>query len=467
MANKEQSFHIQGMTCTSCEVIIERKLKKLDGISGAEVDHATGKCTIIASETYIPASVLEAALQDTEYNLATNVEDIDTAFDWIHLLKIAITLIVVYTLVSAFGIFSFDTALNDNMNYAAIFGIGIIASVSSCIAVVGGLVLTFTATVKRINPDASKWQLMRAHLIFNGGRLLAYFLLGGLVAVLGSALAPSPRIMGLISMAAALVMILLALDLLGLGGSAKWIPRMPKRISHWIHDMAEREEWWIPALLGALTFFLPCGFTQSMQLYALTTGSFMQGALTLFIFALGTLPALIGIGALASFTSSRGKAYRWFMIIAGSVVLLLGLYNVRNSLNLMGISGPSLFQQEDSSLPSETSILEDDIQIVNMAVQGIDYVPAKITLQKDVPVQWVIDGSGATGCTSVIAIPSLGISKPLDMSGRTTTVEFTPTKEGVLPFTCGMGMAYGEFHVVAEISTTECDPTIQTCTEST
>ena len=463
MAKKTEVFHINGMTCTSCEVIIERKLKKIDGVVVAEVTHSTGTCTVTtASGSRIQKKDVEEAIADTEYEVVGRGSDVEQSFSWKHFIKIGFVLVVIYVIVSQLGLLSFDTAIDDTLSYGAIFGIGLVASVSSCIAVVGGLVLTFTATVKRTNPDASKWQLLRAHMFFNGGRIISYFLLGGLVAIIGSVLAPSPRIMGVIALLAALVMILLALDLLGLSGSKKWIPRMPKKISHWIHDMAEREEWWIPFVLGGFTFFLPCGFTQSMQLYALTTGSFMQGAMVLFVFALGTLPALLGIGALASFTSSRGKAYRWFMLIAGCLVLLLGLYNVKNSLNLLGVNTNSWF--ESSQEASTAATVSGSVQVVGMAVDGFYYVPSKMTIQKDVPVEWVIDGSGATGCTSVIAIPSLGISKSLSRTG-TTTVEFTPTKSGRLSFTCGMGMSYGEFDVVEALpdATEECDSAAQTC----
>lgn len=467
MAKKSKVFHISGMTCTSCEVIIERKLKKIDGVVSAEVTHSTGDCVVTTqSGTNITSEDIEQTLADTEYSLVENEKDVETSFSPKHLLKIGVILAILYIIGTRSGILSFDAAVDETLSYGAIFGIGLIASVSSCIAVVGGLVLTFTATVKRTNPHASKWQLLRAHLFFNGGRLISYFLLGGLVAVIGSALAPSPRIMGIISLLAALVMILLALDLLGLSGSKKWIPRMPKKWSHWIHDMAERQEWWIPFALGAFTFFLPCGFTQSMQLYALTTQSFMQGALTLFVFALGTLPALLCIGVLASFTASKGKGYRWFMLIAGCLVLLLGLYNVKNSLTLLGVNTSGWFQ-ESTQQTAGTATVTGEMQDVYMAVEYIDYVPNRITVQKDVPVRWIIDGSNATGCTSVIAIPSLGITQPLKRSGE-TIIEFTPEKEGTLSFTCGMGMAYGEFNVVSALPSEdeECDSSIQTCSNT-
>jgi sulfite exporter TauE/SafE len=41
---------------------------------------------------------------------------------------------------------------------------------------------------------------------------------------------------------------------------------------------------------GALTFFVPCGFTFAMQLYAMQTGSFWMGAVVMLLFAGGTLP---------------------------------------------------------------------------------------------------------------------------------------------------------------------------------
>lgn len=447
MEKHTKRFHISGMTCTSCEVIIERKLKKIDGVVNVNVHHSQGICDVTTAGKELKRSDVEQALSGTEYELVDKNSAIHKRIDAKQLLTIGVTVVLLYIVLSTFGLFSIDTAVGATLSYGAIFGIGLVASVSSCVAVVGGLVLTFTATVKKSNPQATRWQLFRAHLFFNSGRLLSYFLLGGVVAVIGSELSPSPRVTGLLSLLAALVMIFLALDLLGISGSSKWIPRLPKRWSHRIHNLAEREEWWIPVVVGALTFFLPCGFTQSMQIYALSTGSFWHGALTMLVFALGTVPALLGIGAIASFSSSRGKAYQWFMLIAGSIVLLLGLYNAKNSLQLLGIHVNNIFSSAQVQENSEDiSELSSGVQIVHMSVDGLDYVPSTITIQKDIPVQWVIDGSNATGCTSVITIPSMNISKSLNPTGE-TVVEFTPTKTGTLPFTCGMGMAYGEFSV--------------------
>jgi len=94
-----------------------------------------------------------------------------------------------------------------------------------------------------------------------------------------------------------------------------------------------------PALIGIGTFFLPCGFTQSMQLYALSTGNFAQGSLTMFFFALGTLPML----ALLSFGSLNIAHKPWkgiFFKTAGIIVIALALLNFSNALATVGIIRP-------------------------------------------------------------------------------------------------------------------------------
>ena len=87
---------------------------------------------------------------------------------------------------------------------------------------------------------------------------------------------------------------------------------------------------------GALTFFLPCGFTQAIQIYAVTTGSFVSGATIMFLFALGTIPGLLSVGALTSFL--KGMPARVFFRFVGMVFLILGSLNIANGYNLSGIT---------------------------------------------------------------------------------------------------------------------------------
>ena len=73
-------------------------------------------------------------------------------------------------------------------------------------------------------------------------------------------------------------------------------------------------------VLGGLTFFLPCGFTQAMQLVAISSGSFVTGSIVMGLFAIGTTPGLLGIGGLTSVI--KGKFAKIFFKFAGVLVIL-------------------------------------------------------------------------------------------------------------------------------------------------
>ena len=114
---------------------------------------------------------------------------------------------------------------------------------------------------------------------------------------------------------------------------------LPTRFSRHIVRGSKHDHYLAPVAVGIGTFFLPCGFTQSMQLYSLSTGSFMQGALTMTVFALGTLPVL----ALLSFGSLNIAHKPWkgiFFKTAGIIVIALALFNLTNSLATAGIINP-------------------------------------------------------------------------------------------------------------------------------
>ena len=199
--------------------------------------------------------------------------------------------------------------VSDEMSYGLIFAIGLVASVSSCMAVAGGLLVAVAAKYNDMSRDLTSFQRLQPHLYFNAGRIVSYTLLGGAIGALGSTLTLSPEITGILSIAASAVMILLGLQMLRLFPAlTRLVPTMPKALSHRIHDFAERETKGGAFVLGAATFFLPCGFTQALQLYVLAKASFVVGALTMLAFSVGTLPALLSLSAMSSFCHRSAPA---------------------------------------------------------------------------------------------------------------------------------------------------------------
>ena len=264
--------------------------------------------------------------------------------------------------------------------------------------------------------------------------------LGGAIGALGSTFSLSAEANSLLILAASIVMIVLGLQML------KLMPRLglfraPKFIAHWIHDYTERKTKGSAFVLGASTFFLPCGFTQGLQLYVLAKGSAMTGALTMFAFSMGTLPALFSLSALSSFAG--GGFQRFFLKFAGAAVVLLGLFNIQSGLTLAGTSravfvatGVLTAAKRGAACKQFRSI--DGKQIVDMKIVGYRYVPYQFAVLQGVPVEWRIDAQQAAGCGRILVAPKAGVRKLLPFGP--TSITFTPQEPGDIRFNCGMGM---------------------------
>jgi sulfite exporter TauE/SafE/copper chaperone CopZ len=221
-----------------------------------------------------------------------------------------------------------------SVTYGTAFVVGIIASLSTCMAVVGGLVLSMSATF------AKEGDKVKPQIMFHVGRIVSFFILGGVIGAIGTAFTLSTTGTFVLGVLIAIVMVVLGINLLDIFPWAKRLqPAMPKFISKRAHNISNLSHTLTPLLVGVATFFLPCGFTQSMQLYTLTTGSFLKGGLTMLSFALGTLPVFALI-SFSSFSIQKGSRSGIFFKSAGLIVILFALFNLINSLVIIGLVPP-------------------------------------------------------------------------------------------------------------------------------
>jgi|GEM_PF-27841 len=212
------------------------------------------------------------------------------------------------------------------------FIIGLIASVSSCLAVVGGLVLSLSAKISEDDDDKSD---KKNFILFHAGRLVSFAVLGGILGAIGSAIGINFIFTAILGIVVSIVMLLLGLNLVGVFTKNKIT--LPAGIFKFFRQIEHKTL--TPLIIGFATFFLPCGFTQSMQVAALGSGSFGSGAVIMFAFALGTLPmlALLSFGS-ASFAHSKHAPL--FFKSAGVVVVGLGLFALLAGLAGLGIIDP-------------------------------------------------------------------------------------------------------------------------------
>ncbi len=437
-------INIRGMTCSSCEILLERKLKAVPGVTSVSIDHHTGIATISAKKDSLPSSTkIEAVIRKAGYTMSENETPQANNQQWLEIGGSLLVIFALYKIFAAFDLVSLAPSTSGVLSIGGVFVIGLVAGTSSCLAVTGGLLLALAAKHNQIHKKEASWKKFALLMHFNIGRLVSYALFGGLVGILGKSITLNTQASGYMSIAVALIMLYVSLTILRIIPSGSFPIRPPKRLSHWIHSLSESDHPAAPFTLGAFTFFLPCGFTQSLQLVALASGSFYLGGLVMFTFALGTLPSLIGLSVVAS--TARGAASRIFLRFSGALVLILALVNLHSGLALTGFDLSSFFDRSPSSRASAPPIV-GGVQEISMKVTRSGYEPNNLTISAGIPVRWKIDGTGAAGCTNIMTIPSLNVSQTL-RSGE-NIIEFTPPKKGQLAFMCSMGMVRGSFTVL-------------------
>jgi sulfite exporter TauE/SafE/plastocyanin domain-containing protein/copper chaperone CopZ len=452
---------IAGMHCRSCELLVEGNLAEIPEVKKSSVNYKRGTAEVYYSDQKPKMSEIEEAVRGAGYTVGTSGKLPWVSrhmSDWQDLGIAVLMLAFVYTAIQTFGIEGWNPIGNSGnpSSLGIVFLIGITAGLSTCLALVGGLVLGVAARHAESHPEASALQKFRPHLFFNFGRVVGYALLGGLLGWLGSFLQLSNGFLGGMTVVVSVVMLLLGTKLLGVFPKINAITfSLPKSISQTLGINRHKEKEYSHRnafLLGSLTFFLPCGFTQAMQLYAVSSGHFVSGALIMGVFALGTTPGLLGVGGLAS--AVRGIFAKRFFVFSGLVVIAFAFFNLGNGSRLLGWNAALGERNQTQNAPSVAKSLDsavtvsDGVQIVRMTESARGYTPNSFTVQRGLPVRWIIDAQAPYSCAGSIAMPSQNIRKNLTKGEN--IIEFTPTAVGTISFTCSMGMYRGTFEVVEQ-----------------
>jgi sulfite exporter TauE/SafE len=155
---------------------------------------------------------------------------------------------------------------------------------------------------------------VRAHLAYHGARVLAYTLLGGLAAGIGQAVV----LTGGVGRVQALLYVLAGVLVLLAG---VWVFRQPPACTACPRRIPNSH-----ALAGFFNGLMPCALVFSLTLKAATAPSMAVGALWLFAFGLGTVPAMAVAAVLAR--QAGASALLWLRRGAGLLVMALGVQAV-------------------------------------------------------------------------------------------------------------------------------------------
>lgn len=336
-AEKKYCLYVHGMHCQSCVVLTESELNDHPQVTNAHSDLTSRTVEFTAQfGDKTPdevATLLTPVVHKYGYTLSTTPEKPKVRWhEFIWALPAAFVLIAGFFWLQKLGIVDLVSA--GSLTYGTAFTIGIVASLSTCLAVVGSLVLSLSATY------AKQGASVRPQIFFHAGRIISFFVLGGVIGAIGSTWQPGLAGSMVLALGIALVMLLLGINLLDITtATQRWQPTMPTWIGKRVVHLTSLRSTITPALVGMATFFMPCGFTQSMQLFSLTTGSFWQGGLTMLFFALGTLPVLALI-SVSSFSIQKSKHAGVFFKTAGLIVIVFALLSMYNALAAAGYVAP-------------------------------------------------------------------------------------------------------------------------------
>lgn len=438
----KQQFFVRGTSCKSCEVVIERELKKQPDITAVDVSHNKRELVIETSgDRHYSADEINRFLEKHDYTVGKKSKakhTVKPSINWQRVGAVVVLVLSLYIILDKIGLLRLSPSSAEPASLVGILAIGVLASLSSCTAVVGGLVAAVSGAVAKDQEGMSSKERFQSHILFNFGRVSGFFIFGVAIGLLGSAVQLSPALNGVFVVGVAVLMVVIGINLLEVFPTP--VIGMPKWLAHRVHDLAESKDPKAPMILGAMTFFLPCGFTQSMQLFALTLQDPIQSGLVMAIFALGTVPVLLGIGGATSYAS--GNTLKKITQFAGVIVLILGISNIGNGLALLGITAETVFAKEvQADRQGEAMIVDGRQQIeMDMTSRGV-YVPDVLTVQEGIPVDWTINGDDFMGCGDTLVLPAFGINTTLKTGPN--LVQFTPTKSGRYTFSCSMGMIRG------------------------
>ena len=344
------------------------------------------------------------------------------------------------------------------MDIITIFITGLFAGGLTCLAVQGGLLASSIAQQEenKLEEEAKRFGHLVPILSFLITRLIAYTLLGLLLGGLGSVFQLSLSARIFLQFAAVVFMVGTALNLLQVHPIFRYfVIQPPKFLTRLVKNQSKSKAVFGPALLGAMTVLIPCGATQAMMAYAISTGSALAGATTMFVFMLGTSPLffLLGYAARKLGSSLSGT----FNKVAAGAIMLVALYNFNGALALSG-SNFTLNNVVNSinctiSFCDEGRVAGATTQTVKEATifitrDGYSTDPGIVNVRAGSKVKFNIVNKGGGGCAQSLTIPKLGLQRVVPI-GQSDVVEFTaPTTPGPLAFMCSMGMFKGQINVI-------------------
>ena len=420
---------IDGIHCSHCIKTITDELLKNKNIKQVKIKrniaHISYENKLTHKEIIKTINNINEITKE-EY-ISDKLSNLDTKIQLKEFIIIILSIVIIYFLLNyifGYNIFNVIPNIDSNITYSMLFVTGLLTSIH-CISMCGAINLMAVV-------DNNKKDFKRP-LLYNLGRVIYYTILGGIVGALGSVLSINTTIKGIIILLASILMILMSLNMLQVIDF-----KLP--IIHRFKNKSNNS-----LVIGLLNGLMPCGPLQAMQVYALSTGSFINGALSMFLFSLGTVPLMLFVGVFYNLF----KADKRIIInkVASTLILILSIVMLNRGLLTLNVDLTKVFKNYDNFTKST---LVDDYQVIEFNLDYNNY--EDIILQKGIKTKLIIhaDEKHLNGCNSEINFKDFNINKKLEVGDN--IIEFTPDKTGTFNYTCWMEMINNNIKVIDDKS---------------
>lgn len=437
------------MHCHGCEHVIEAAIRKIAGVRSVSARYPTETVVVDYDADATDFGAIRDSVERNGYRVVLTGE---ARRRHSPLVRLAL---IVAALSGLAAIILFDTRwisaggepdIAQHMSLSLLFLLGLLTGFH-CVGMCGGFVVSYATADARAERSS-----FFSHLAYGAGKTLSYTTIGAAFGWLGAFIAFTPMLRGFAGVAAGAFLIIFGLNMLGLFAPLRRFRfGLPGPLQNWVNrEAGGRHRPFVIGLLNGL--MIACGPLQAMYVMAAGTGSPVEGAKTLFVFGLGTLPVMLAFGALTTVLS--GAVTHRLLTASGVIVVALGAVMINRGLILTG-SGADLASLMTNwrrpapielTPPSQETPATTKTQTIEMEANGLGFTPTRFTLLRGVPVKWVINATEVTTCNNRIVVPSLKLE--FDVKPGRQTIDFTPEKTGVIPWSCWMGMLRGEFIIV-------------------
>lgn len=456
---RKQTIYIEGMHCASCELLIEKYIIAQKGVTSVEASLQDSKVDIYyESKEELDISLLNKEFAKMGYTFSKKKKDVkepplfhvedgaltvnSEKFGKIFKTGSIITIVITIFIVADRLQLGKYIDVNGGFSLGAYFTLGIVAGISSCAALVGGMLLSMSKQWNDMYIGQSQKQKSLPHTMFHIGRIVSFALLGGVLGLIGRSVTfNNPTISAIFIILISVVMFILALQMLEVKWAQKLRLSMPKSFTKNMSNENKFSGRFMPFIMGAVTFFIPCGFTLIAQGIALTSGSFLLGSLVMLFFALGTFLPLLGISISGIKMNEKPKNTALFNQIAGILIIFFVFYNINGQLNVLGLPSlndikfqPKQVQQEETKKPDS-----DGEQTLSLTAKGFQYIPTgATTINAGVETTLIVDNQGIQGCGVYMSGRGL-FDGYITLKPGQNIIKFIP-KKGTYKITCSMGM---------------------------